>query len=111
PETSLSAVRTRPAVTASVDVETDQLTTFAAFTDPAVYSRWLGAPVSMRDGRFAATMEWGTEVRGRYELVCPPELIVMRWDFEDGNVPVPGGEFVGYLRVTPGRGGGAHVEV
>jgi DNA-binding transcriptional ArsR family regulator/uncharacterized protein YndB with AHSA1/START domain len=111
PETSLSEVGTKPVVVASVDVETDQLTTFGAFTDPAVYARWLGAPVSMRDGRFAATMEWGTEVRGRYELVCPPELIVMRWDFEDGNVPVPGGEFVGYLRVTPGPGGGAHVEV
>jgi uncharacterized protein YndB with AHSA1/START domain len=40
-------------------------------------------------------MERGTRVRGRYELVCPPELIVMRWDFEDGNVPVPGGELTG----------------
>jgi uncharacterized protein YndB with AHSA1/START domain len=55
-------------------------------------------------------MEWGTQVRGRYELVCPPELIVMRWDFEDGNVPVPGGEMTGYLRIQP-RDGGAHVEV
>jgi hypothetical protein len=49
-------------------------------------------------------------VVGRYELVCPPELIVMRWDFEDDNVPIPGGEMTGYLRVTPG-GAGAHVEV
>jgi uncharacterized protein YndB with AHSA1/START domain len=55
-------------------------------------------------------MEWGTQIRGRYEIVCPPELIVMRWDFEDGNVPVPGGEMTGYLRIRP-RGGGAHVEV
>jgi uncharacterized protein YndB with AHSA1/START domain len=55
-------------------------------------------------------MEWGTQVRGRYELVCPPELIVMRWDFDDGNVPVPGGEMTGYLRIQP-RGAGAHVEV
>jgi Predicted transcriptional regulators len=39
---------------------------------PAVYSRWLGVPVTLRDGRFACTMEWGTNVRGRYELVCPP---------------------------------------
>lgn len=111
PETSLSEAHTRPVVVASVDVETDQRTTFAAVTDPAIYSRWLGAPVTLKEGRFAATMEWGTEVRGRYELVCPPELVVMRWDFEDGNVPVPGGEFVGYLRVKPNRSGGAHVEV
>jgi hypothetical protein len=34
----------------------------------------------------------------------------MRWDFEDGNVPVPGGELTGYLRVTPSESG-AHVEV
>jgi uncharacterized protein YndB with AHSA1/START domain len=55
-------------------------------------------------------MEWGTRVRSRYGLVCPPELIVMRWDFEDDNVPIPGGEMTGYLRVTSGDGG-AHVEV
>ncbi len=67
-------------------------------------------PVTLQDGRLACTMEWGTNVRGRYELVCPPELIVMRWDFEDDNVPVPGGEMTGYLRIQP-RGSGSHVEV
>jgi uncharacterized protein YndB with AHSA1/START domain len=45
--------------------------------------------VTLEDGRFACTMEWGTNIRGRYELTCPPELIVMRWDFEDDNVPSP----------------------
>ncbi len=111
PERALSHARTGTAVIASVDVATDQETTFAAFTDPAVYSRWLGAPVTIRDGRFAATMEWGTEVRGTYELVHPPELIVMRWDFEPGNVPVPGGEVTGYLRIRPNADGGSRVEV
>jgi uncharacterized protein YndB with AHSA1/START domain len=48
-------------------------------------------------------------VRGRYELVCPPELIVMRWDFDD-HVPVPGGEMTGYLRIQP-HAEGALVEV
>jgi uncharacterized protein YndB with AHSA1/START domain len=67
-------------------------------------------PVTLQDGRFACTMKWGTNVRGRYELVCPPELIVMRWDFEDDNVPVPGGEMTGYLRIQP-RGSGSRVEV
>ena len=110
PERTSAEVRTTPVVVASTDVDTSQEMTFAAFTDPAVYSRWLGVPVTLRDGRFACTMEWGTSVRGRYELVCPPELIVMRWDFEDDNVPVPGGEMTGYLRIQP-RGSGAHVEV
>jgi DNA-binding transcriptional ArsR family regulator/uncharacterized protein YndB with AHSA1/START domain len=110
PERALSDVCTKLAVVASTNVDTDQASTFEAFTDAAVYSRWLGAPVTISGGNFAATMEWGTRVRGRYELVCPPELIVMRWDFDDDNVPVPGGEMTGYLRIQP-RDGGAHVEV
>jgi uncharacterized protein YndB with AHSA1/START domain len=63
------------------------------------------------DGRFAATMEWGTEIRGRYELVVPPSLIAMSWDFEDGNVPVPGQPRTGYLRVFPLARRRARVEV
>ena len=110
PERALADATTRPAVVASVDVPVDQATAFAAFYDPETYSRWLGVPVTIEDGRFACTMEWGTHIRGRYELVHPPELIVMRWDFEDDNVPVPGGETVAYLRIEP-TGSGAHVEV
>jgi uncharacterized protein YndB with AHSA1/START domain len=97
-------------VIASADVEVSQALAFTAFTDAAVYSRWLGVPVTLEGGRFACTMEWGTNIRGRYELTCPPELIVMRWDFEDDNVPVPGGELPAYLRLQP-RGDGARVEV
>ena len=110
PERALSDAHTKLVVVASADVDTGQVATFAAFTDPAIYSRWLGVPVTIEDGNFACTLEWGTRVRGRYDLVCPPELILMRWDFEDDNIPIPGGEMTGYLRVTP-RDGGAHVEV
>jgi uncharacterized protein YndB with AHSA1/START domain/DNA-binding transcriptional ArsR family regulator len=113
PEHELSQVNTKLVVLATVDVETDQETTFKAFVDPEIYSRWLGVPVTIENGRFACTLEWGTSVRGRYELVCPPELVIMRWDFDDDNVPVPGGEMTGYLRVTAARTppGGSHVEV
>jgi uncharacterized protein YndB with AHSA1/START domain len=111
PERVRSEALTVPAVVVAVDVETDQATTFAALTDGEIYSRWLGAPVTIKDGRFAATMEWGTEVRGVYDVVCPPRLLAMRWDFEDDNVPVPGGELVGYLRIEPTSSGGARVEV
>jgi DNA-binding transcriptional ArsR family regulator len=111
PERELSAAQTKLVVVASTEVSTSQAETFGAVTDPVQYSRWLGVPVTIgAGGRFAATMEWGTRVRGRYELVCPPELIVMRWDFEDDNVPIPGREMTGYLRVLP-SGPGAHVEV
>ena len=110
PERTLADAVTKPVVVASVDVETDQETTFAALIDPAVFSRWMGVPVTIDGGNFACTMEWGTQVRGRYEVVHPPALIVMRWDFEDDNVPVPGGEMTGYLRIEP-HGTGAHVDV
>lgn len=111
PERALADVHTKLVVVATVDVDTDQATTFRAFIDADVYSRWLGVPVTIVDGRFAATMEWGTEVRGTYEVVHPPDLVVMRWDFDDDNVPVPGRELLGYLRVHKRDRSGAHVEV
>jgi DNA-binding transcriptional ArsR family regulator len=100
PERRLAATSTRPLVVATVEVPTAPEVTFTAFTDPDLYSRWLQVPVSIADGGFAATMEWGTEVRGRYELVVPPRLIVLSWDFDDENVPVPGRSLTGYLRVS-----------
>jgi DNA-binding transcriptional ArsR family regulator len=111
PERNLAMARTSTAVVVEVDVDVDQATTFAAFTDPVVYSRWLGAPVRINGHRFAATMEWGSEVRGTYEVVSPPDLIVMRWDLDDDGPPVPGQELTGYLRVRPRKPRGAHVEV
>ncbi len=110
PERALASTSVRYAAVVSTQVSTGPHATFAAFTDPVLYSRWLGVPVTIDDGRFAAAMEWGTQVRGRYELACPPELIVMRWDFDDGSVPVPGGELTAYLRIRP-AGPGSHVEV
>src|SRR5581483_7790904 len=53
PERSLAAAHTQPVVVASVEVDTDQATTFGASTDAAVYSRWLGVPFRLQDGRFA----------------------------------------------------------
>jgi DNA-binding transcriptional ArsR family regulator len=111
PERTLAEAHTKHVVVAGVEVETDQETTFAAFNNPEIYSRWLGVPVTLQDGRFAATMEFGTEVRGRYTLVVPPSLIVMSWDFDDDNVPVPGREMTGYLWVQPHNDGGSRVEV
>ena len=48
----------------------------------AVYSRWLGVPVTIDDGGSRATMEWGTRVRGAYEHVCRAGAIALRWYFE-----------------------------
>jgi DNA-binding transcriptional ArsR family regulator len=103
-------VCTKQVVVARTTVSVSPETAFAAFADPAVFSRWLGVPVSIEDGRVAFAMEWGTSVRGRYEVIHPPELIAMSWDFDDENVPVPGGEMTSYLRVRP-HSAGALVEV
>lgn len=110
PERSLAGARTQPLVTATCEVEVPLEDVFRAFTDAELYSRWLGVPVTMNDGLFACTMEWGTQVRGRYTHTVPPSLIVMRWDFADGTVPVPGREQVAYWTGSP-TPGGSRVEV
>jgi uncharacterized protein YndB with AHSA1/START domain len=110
PERALTTTATARVVVAEVMLPTPPETTFWALTDAELYSRWLQVPVTIDDGRFAATLEWGTEVRGRYEFVVPPHLIAMSWDFDDGNVPVPGQPLTGYLRVNP-VGNGSRVVV
>lgn len=79
---------------------------FRAFTDPAVYSRWVGVPVTIDEGHFAMTTEWGLRVRGRYEHSVEPSLIVMRWDFEQDEIPIPGGGRRAYLEISADPGGG-----
>lgn len=110
PEIHHAASETLRVVRTAVDVDVDPATTFAAFTDAEIYSRWLGVPVSIVEDQFSCTLEWGTRIRGRYEVVAAPDLIALAWDFEDDNIPVPGGELIGYMRFTP-VGAGCRVEV
>jgi DNA-binding transcriptional ArsR family regulator len=98
------------AVRVEVDVSLDQRDAFAAFVDGDRYSQWLGVPVKIRDRRFSATLEWGTQVRGTYEVISPPDLIAMRWDFDDDAIPLPGRGLIAYLRVHPTRRG-SRVEI
>ena len=92
PERERASARPVTAVLASVELSCPRDVAFTALTDAEVYSSWLGVPVAIEDGNFSATMEWGTQVRGRYEHVVAPDLIVMRWDVADDHVPVPGDE-------------------
>lgn len=110
PEKRLADSRVDQWVQVTADLPAPQEEVFEEFVDDARYSAWLGAPVTLRDGRFSAELEWGTAVRGRYEVVAPPSLIAMRWDFEDAAVPVPGAQLVAYLRFAPTEVG-THVEV
>lgn len=110
-ERDLARVGIGLAVVVTVEVPISPADAFDAFVDERRYRDWLGGPVSIRDGRFRATLEWGTEVRGAYEVVSPPGLIAMRWDFDDG-VPLPGRTpLVAYLRVHPRGRRGSTVEV
>lgn len=102
--------RTSAVVVVETDAACDATETFRAFTDPAIYSRWAGVPVTLVDGHFAAEMEWGLRVRGTYDHVIEPSLIVMTWDFEAEQVPVPGAGQRAYLEITP-RPGGCHLEL
>jgi DNA-binding transcriptional ArsR family regulator len=100
PETVHARAGIELVVATAVDVACDRATLFSAFTDAKVFSRWLGVPVTIDEGRFACTMEWGTSIRGTYDVVVAPELIALRWDFEDDNIPVPGAELVAYVRFS-----------
>jgi DNA-binding transcriptional ArsR family regulator len=105
PERLLASTEHLLAVSVEVTVPVAQSVAFEAFVDSARYSEWFGVPVSIRNRRFRATLEWGTQVRGTYDVISPPDLIAMRWDFDDDAVPLPGRQLVAYLRVLPaGRG-------
>ena len=106
----LAPAATVGASVVTVDGACSQRDAFRAFTDPVVYSRWLGVPVTLVGGRFAATMEWGLEVRGTYDHLVEPSLIVMSWDFEADKVPVPGAAMRAYLEISP-RGRISHLEL
>lgn len=95
--------RTVAAVVVSTSAPCSRAEAFLAFTDPAVYSRWVGVPVTIDRGRFAMTMEWGLRVRGIYEHVVEPSLVVMRWDYEQDEVPVPGDGRRAYLEIAASR--------
>lgn len=110
-ERSLATAEIRPAIVVAVDVPLTLDEAFASFATGDGFGAWLGVPVSIdHHGRFAATLEWGTQVRGCYEVVVPPVLIALRWDFEDEALPIPGAERTAYLRFSAGPAG-ARVEV
>jgi DNA-binding transcriptional ArsR family regulator/uncharacterized protein YndB with AHSA1/START domain len=109
-EAELATPSVELVVRVAVDLPIAPAAAFSQFTDPVAYSRWMGVPVSLVDGRFSCTMEWGTRIRGVYDVVAPPSLLAMRWDFEDDNVPVPGDERIAYLRIHE-TVQGCHVEV
>lgn len=110
-ERSLAAAEVRPAIVVAVEVPLEVEEAFASFATGDRFGAWLGVPVSIDEGgHFATALEWGTHVRGRYEVVVPPNLIALRWDFEDEALPIPGAERAAYLRFSEAVAG-TRVEV
>jgi uncharacterized protein YndB with AHSA1/START domain len=100
PDDAVVAAESR-VVAVSVEVGVDPEDAFRAFVDADVYSGWLGVPVTIEDGRFATETDRGIHVRGIYDVVAPPTLLAMRWDFDAEDVPVPADLRTAYLRVLP----------
>ena len=98
-ERRATASSTALVVNVHTDVPVPVADAFRALTEPQLFSRWLGVPVSLEGGVFAATMEWGTTVRGRYELLVEPCFIHFVWDVADHDTPAPGGELPAYIHI------------
>ena len=84
---------------------------FRGFTDPRVYGGCIGGEVTLENGRFTADLPFGQKVRGAYLHTCAPSLIVMEWDFDFEDVPVPGDLRRAHLLITPRGATGCRMEV
>lgn len=103
PERAATSTTTGFVVTVSTTVPVPATEAFRALTDPELFGRWLGVPVTHDGGVFSATMEWGTVVRGRYEQLLEPSFIHFVWDVADEGTPAPGGELPAYVHIDERR--------
>ncbi len=110
PEEALATSIVTNAVVTFTEAACDPASAFRAFTDARLFSAWLGVPVQLAGVHFACTMAWGTRVRGTLEVLAPGVLIAMHWDFQDGDLPLPGGVYRATLAITP-CAAGARLEV
>ena len=111
PERAGVATSRRQAVVVAVEVDVPVADAFRAMTEPALFSRWLGVPVTIEHGVLACEMEWGAKVRGRYELLRPPGFIHFSWDVADDVTPAPGDGLPAYLHLAELGGRRSRVEV
>ena len=111
PEIATSRSGRRSVVVVTEDVPVPPVDAFRALTDPVLFSRWLGVEVTIEHGVLACEMEWGTRVRGRYEVLAPPSFMHFAWDLDDATTPTPGGELPAYLHLAESQGRASTVEV
>lgn len=97
PEQAATTRARTTAVVVTVDLAVPAADAFRAMTDPVLFSRWLGVPVTIERGVLSADMEWGTRVRGRYEHVVEPSFVHFAWTLDDEAPPTPGADLSAYL--------------
>ncbi len=84
---------------------------FRAFTDARIYSAFVRGEVIIEGNQFAANLEIGQVVRGTYLHRCAPSLIIMEWDFDFKDIPLPGELRLAHLIITPNESGGSRLEI
>lgn len=76
---------------------------FAFFTDPELYSRWMGREATLDPrpgGIYRCVVHDRATVLGEYVLVEPPNHIEFTWGFEGGSGVAPGSSRVS-VTLTP----------
>jgi DNA-binding transcriptional ArsR family regulator/uncharacterized protein YndB with AHSA1/START domain len=96
-------------VTAEAPCTTDDA--FRAFTNAKLYSAVVEGEVVIDDDQFSAALGIGQVVRGTYLYKAPPSLIVMEWDFQFKDVPIPGEMRRAHLIITPTGAGRCRLEI
>jgi len=78
-------------------------TVFAYLTDPAKFVRWMGVEASLDPrpgGAFRLDVDGEHIARGRYEVIEPPNRLVLTWGWE-GSPDVPPGSTTVEITLTP----------
>lgn len=114
PDAPVAKVTPTQALSATVVVPAPLPAVFAHWTTPALMEAWIGTDAfcDPEDGGvFAFTSFYGVMVRGVYEAVVPPRLLVFRWDAAEAQVPVPSSELGPTFVVLSEADGGTQVAV
>jgi DNA-binding transcriptional ArsR family regulator len=111
PEQEHAAERLQQVVVVTTEAACSVEDAFRAFTDSKLYSAFTQGEVIIDGNQFSATVAMNQVVRGNYLYVAAPSLIVMEWDFDVKDIPVPGQLLRAHLIITPGSEGGCRLEI
>jgi DNA-binding transcriptional ArsR family regulator/uncharacterized protein YndB with AHSA1/START domain len=111
PEQSHATSDVQSVVVVSANANASPSSVFRGFTDPRIFAHCIGGEVAIEESQFRAALPFGPVVRGLYLQACAPALIIMAWDFEDGDVPLPGNLHRALLVLTPNTNSGCTMEI